>query len=379
MKKKYIIIGSIVGVILLSLASFFIIKSNKIGNKKIKAEKYTIPERQKVFIDGIVLPEKTKEYFGDPTKGKVDKISVKNGQYVKKGEVLFTYKNDTVSNQIDEIERQVNGRKKERRLMKEKQDEIKRNTPTANSDSMVNSLGGDQGQKILAQNNASSKLSNIESKYSFTTIDNQIEELNNQIENLKDKEYTKVISEFEGTVYVNEESAQKNQPLVSVQTNKLYVKGKVSERDIQKIKLKDKVEVLILHNNKTLKGSISKIDLKPIGNDVPMPNMTQGGQANLSYYNVDMKLDSTEGILEGFHVQSTVNLGDSKIKIPKTSVINENGSDFTYKVVDGKTVKTKVVKGKEEGNDVIISSGISYGDTIIKEVNSKMKEGEQVE
>ena len=109
MKKKHIIFISIIVVIILSGIIAYVIKNNKslATNKTGVISLYKIPDKEKVFINGVVIPEKTESIYLDQTKGNVNKVSVINGQEVKKGEVLFTYKNDMITDQIKEIEQQI--------------------------------------------------------------------------------------------------------------------------------------------------------------------------------------------------------------------------------------------------------------------------------
>ncbi|EHP49153.1 biotin/lipoyl-binding protein [Clostridium perfringens] len=115
MKKKYII--AIVTVVILAgvgVGSYFLKQSM---NKESVAtmEIYTVPSTDKVFVNGKIEPEKVENIFLDATKGTVDKVEVENGDVVEKGDILFTYKNDQVQSQVEQLELQLNSAKNQKR------------------------------------------------------------------------------------------------------------------------------------------------------------------------------------------------------------------------------------------------------------------------
>lgn len=109
MKKKHIIFISIIVLIIISGIIAYVFKNNKnlSFNKTTKIALYTIPEKEKVFVNGVISPQKTENIYLDDTKGSVNKVSVTDGQVVKKGADLFTYKNDQITDQIDLANQQL--------------------------------------------------------------------------------------------------------------------------------------------------------------------------------------------------------------------------------------------------------------------------------
>lgn len=111
MKKKYlkyIIIGAIivlstVGIYLVKVSS----KSNEVYSSNIETTVID-DSSQKIYINGIIEPIENKNIYLDQSKGKVDTVSVSNGQTVNAGDLLFTYKNDTITSQVEEIRTNFN-------------------------------------------------------------------------------------------------------------------------------------------------------------------------------------------------------------------------------------------------------------------------------
>ncbi|SHI48751.1 Biotin-lipoyl like [Clostridium amylolyticum] len=112
MKKKLVILFSIVAVIIISGVFVLMPKKDKpqATKESNRIPLYTISQSDKVFVNGIILPEKVININQDPSKGTVSKVSVKTGQVVKGGDILFTYKNDQNEGKITNITAPIDGK-----------------------------------------------------------------------------------------------------------------------------------------------------------------------------------------------------------------------------------------------------------------------------
>ncbi|MEG0844535.1 MAG: HlyD family efflux transporter periplasmic adaptor subunit [Romboutsia sp.] len=379
MKKKYIIFISliIIGIISVIITCLFSLKDkdNKLSNTKT----YTIPSVEKVFVNGKVEPQKSKDIYLDLSKGEVYKVSVKSGQNVKIGNTLFTYKNDKVKEQIEQIELQLNSAKKQKEqlLTEQKELEKKQNEEKEKLESLGKGSQAKGNQNILVSNSKEAQ----DSKISTTNIDNQIELYEKQIENLEKNEYEEVTAQISGKVIIHNQNNNAQGPYMTVQSEDFYVDGTVSEKDQAKLKNNQKVDIIILATNKNMSGKISKISDIPIESNALMDSKGNAtGNAtgnNMSYYKVNISVDSQNGLTEGFHVQASVPLDEKPIEINKVAILNENGGSYVFKVVDGKLEKQSVTySGKKDSSDkVIINSGLNPNDEIVENPNSNMKEG----
>lgn len=67
------------------------------------------------------------------------------------------------------------------------------------------------------------------------------------------------------------------------------------------------------------------------------------------------------------------------IKLPYTSVINENDKYYVYIVdKDNKVKRKEVVVGETDNNFYHIKSGIEVGETVIKEADMNLKDGDKI-
>lgn len=376
MKKKYII--AIVTVVILAgvgVGSYFLKQSM---NKESVAtmEIYTIPSTDKVFVNGKIEPEKVENIFLDATKGTVDKVEVKNGDVVEKGDTLFTYKNEQVQSQVEQLELQLNSAKNQKEEINKQNAEAKKQLEDLKKAGLENQIPQGGQMPNLGQNAGG--------EISTGSVDEQIKLLEKQIKALKDKEYYKVTAPIGGKVILAESSTNPTQPYITVESGDYYISGSVNEKDQPKIKEGQEVQITILSTNKNINGKISSVGNTPIDNGASLAAQTgaQGGAGgNMSYYEVKITPDSQEDLTNGFHVQASVNLDKKPIEIPKEAILSVDNEEFVFKNVDGKLIKQVITYSPKEGSEdeVIVSSGLNEEDKIVSNPTPNMKEGMNVE
>ncbi|MDO4578186.1 MAG: efflux RND transporter periplasmic adaptor subunit [Clostridium perfringens] len=376
MKKKYII--AIVTVVILAgvgVGSYFLKQSM---NKESVAtmEIYTVPSTDKVFVNGKIEPEKVENIFLDATKGTVDKVEVENGDVVEKGDTLFTYKNDQVQSQVEQLELQLNSAKSQKEEINKQNAEAKKQLEDLKKAGLENQIPQGGQMPNLGQNAGG--------EISTGSVDEQIKLLEKQIKALKDKEYYKVTAPIGGKVILAESSTNPTQPYITVESGDYYISGSVNEKDQPKIKEGQEVQITILSTNKNINGKISSVGNTPIDNGASLASQTgaQGGAGgNMSYYEVKITPDSQEDLTNGFHVQASVNLDKKPIEIPKEAILSVDNEEFVFKNVDGKLVKQVITYSPKEGSEdeVIVSSGLNEEDKIVSNPTPNMKEGMNVE
>ncbi len=376
MKKKYII--AIVTVVILAgvgVGSYFLKQSM---NKESVAtmEIYTVPSTDKVFVNGKIEPEKVENIFLDATKGTVDKVEVENGDVVEKGDILFTYKNDQVQSQVEQLELQLNSAKNQKEEINKQNAEAKKQLEDLKKAGLENQMPQGGQMPNLGQNAGG--------EISTGSVDEQIKLLEKQIKALKDKEYYKVTAPIGGKVILAESSTNPTQPYITVESGDYYISGSVNEKDQPKIKEEQEVQITILSTNKNINGKISSVGNTPIDNGASLAAQTgaQGGAGgNMSYYEVKITPDSQEDLTNGFHVQASVNLDKKPIEIPKEAILSVDNEEFVFKNVDGKLVKQVITYSPKEGSEdeVIVSSGLNEEDKIVSNPTLNMKEGMDVE
>ena len=393
MKKKYITITIISTIIIASTIGFCFLKKN-INDKTVnKSEYYKIASVEKVFINGVLTPRESESIYIDSTKGEISEVHVTDGQAVNAGDSLFTYNNPTIEAQIEEISEQITSNENSKVSINNKLTNAKNNL--AEKENQLNKL-----KKQLEEFNFQDQVEadNISMNIQQTTAEiqaykEQVSAYEDQIDSVKttlnslynkkeklaaDKNF--VTASIGGTIVLSSNEKDYTQPYIIIESQELIVKGVVSEKDYTKIKVNDNISINIISTNETIDGKILEIDDRPVSNtELNLSQVTQTTNTNVSYYNVLITLNSQENLINGFHSQGKVTLGDDTIKVFKTSVINEEGKNYVFINRDGILDKVEILIQQEDGEYVIVESGLNANDVVMKNPTSETKAGVKVE
>lgn len=321
-KKIKIVVGiTVVSSLLIGVYYLHNKKSNTINSEENYVETYTIADNEKIFINGVILPTKSKE-FSMPTEGEISKLNVTNGKIVKEGDILFTVKNESVISEIDSLKSQINELKK----------------------------------------------SNIDND---PIINAEINKLESQVSTLNKKAYINTTAPFAGKVYLND---QDGNSMITLQSSTFYMKGQTSEQDLPKLQIDDPVTVTILSTNKKVTGRVSSISDRPTS--------SQGDNMNnptLSYYDIDISFEDQEDLVNGFHVQACIEITDSLCKIPSSSILkDENDKPYVFKSYDGILKKQKIEIQSQNDEFTVVKDGLDKQDIIIRYPSDNMNEGDAI-
>lgn len=333
LKSKKVRNGIIVA-ILITVAGGFIAyseykNSEPIEETQVNIEMYSIPESEKIFINGVVIPTQVKD-FSIGGEDELSNINVDNGQVVSKGDLLYTCKNNSALAEIENLNIQIEELEKQKSQSVEGMD--------------------------------------------TQMLDIEINKLKASVSSLNKKAYTKVTAPFDGKVYLNDQSEgmESASSFMTLQSNEFYMKGQASEQDLPKMKVDQGVSVLVFSTNKKVDGYISYIS------DRPSTNVENAGtsQGSLSYYDVNIKFNNQENLVNGFHVQATVKVENSIYKVPSTAILKDEDKYYVLKDMDG-IIKKQVVEIQERHEDYsVVKAGLKENDIIIKYPSEEMKEGD---
>lgn len=339
--KKQMIIGGIV-IVALAVGGFVIVKKRNAGmgtGEEIAAgpELYNVPGKEKIFVNGKIVPVQSKDLFISGDAGEVDQIKVEDGKKVDKGAPLFTCKNEAIISEIND--------KKEELSKKEKD---KKNTT-------------DEEMK--------------------KSLDSEISDIKKEISKLEGKAYTTVYAPFAGKVYINdktENGEQQSPAIMTIETEEFYIKGQASEQDLSKISLNQEVEILVYSTKEKFAGKITSIGERP---STEQSGDMMGNQ-NMSYYDIKMSFNDGQDISKvknGFHVQTTIEAGNQSIKLPKTAIKQEDGKSYVFKVIDGIIYKQEVQLGETTEEYAIVVEGVLEEDEVIRYADDEtIKDGESI-
>lgn len=307
---------------------------------------------------GIVESSKTQKISKDGSK-KVSEIRVKEGDIVKKGDVLFTYDKtslqmsiDTTSLEVEAISNKISSYQTQiKQLQKEKQSAPK-------SEQLSYSL-----QIQEAQLNLSEEQYNLKTKQ---------KELDNFKEGLS---HVNVVAEVDGLVQsVQDDDSSSNDGafITILETTVQQIRGTVSEMEVSSLNEGDTVTVHSrLNDEKTWKGKISKISTEGATDNLDQENNGEesNSDSGASKYSFYVTLNSSDGLMMGQHVY--IELGEPSnngaLWLYADYIVQDGDKAYVW-VADRKNnlCKQEIVLGRhnEENNTYEIVSGLSLEDYI---------------
>ena len=349
-RKKKIIIASLIAVFL--IAGIVLIQnkkqSKKIDNKYFSYEVGTNTFESYIEADGSVKSDNTKKIYVQQSL-QVDKVLVKLGDYVKKGQVLLTFN----SSDRDEVIRNI----------------AKESANLSQLERNYNSY-----KKLYAAGGAA--------RIDYQTIETSIQQSRIAIAQYRanlDKMPIDIISPVDGTItaLTADENYRVNTQVNLLEIEDLtnvYVSTQVPEYSIKNLAVGQKAEVTLKSSDKKYQGTVTEVST------VSSDSSTD----TAAYVDVKVKVDATQldkNFIPGFKasVKIITSSKQNVLSIPRTSIgEDEQGNKYVWKIVNG-TVKKIIIKVGESNQDLIeILSGIAKGDKILEIMSTTLKDGHKL-
>lgn len=341
--SRQIIMSILIVVIILTFVTISCVFREKNKNYNKTVESTIVSQVDKIYLEGIVEPDNIQYIYLDSTQGSIDKINVKNGDYVKEDYILYRYKNKDISEKISELEKEM---------------EVVEDTKDIN--------GFEQASDDL-KNNSVNKDESAKDK---------IKVIQAQIDELRSKEYTEVKSPIEGTIYFNDNNSNNadvgDNYYIKIQSNNYHIKAFISESYYNRINLNDNINISYANNLRGT-GKITYIDSNPSKDQDNTASTNK-----LSYYIVKVNLDNQEGVINGMHAQCLLNNWDSKIKINSESILKKDDKMIVYIIKDNKLEEREVDIDYQDDHICTINSGLDGGEKMVKNPTSDMSSGDVV-
>ena len=344
-KLKFIILLIL---IILGLIYYFTHRNKK---EKIYINDYSYMEVKKtdeigtLNLNGYIKANNPIGIFVDK-KLKVKEVFIKNGDFVKKGQVLMTFDDDETNKLNRNIEKE--------RINLQK---IQRDLKTTRE---LQKLGGASKNDVknLEDNARISQLS----------IDEYTEVLN--------KTATEVRSPVDGVV--SNLKAQENylvdtdsSLLEIIDSNDLRIIVEIPEYNSQAVKIGQSVKVRqdISDDDKVYDGEITKISRLSTTSSLTSENVLEA----------DVKTKEViPNLVPGFKIKAVLQLkaDEKNIIIPKIALQSENGKYFVFTIDIKNTIKRKEVTVKNiVGDNIIVTSGLNIGEILITTPDNRLSDG----
>ncbi|WP_426350399.1 hypothetical protein ACPWSR_03925 [Alloiococcus sp. CFN-8] len=377
MKRKNIVIMASIFIVLFVGVIIFAI-NQKNSRKAALSEGdnyYEVVESSGLSFKGMSVIKEEQKIFIDSILGSVEKVNITDKAEVKKGDLILTYFNDSVQEQIDNLKLQyastkdkvnrANGDMEKTKLaINKKENSIaEKNTKLSNLNDMENmDEKATVQQEIAIEEQELQMLKSELQNYEVTsvTFKDTLKELDGQVDGLKKKLRKDVTAELDGIAYIKTEGlTNPGVEYINIVSKEPLVKGMASEYDVLKLKVGQEVLVKVVSTGQTLKGTVTAID------DLPSTTPNGTGVA----YNFYVKPEGPIRI--GFSVEIKENI--DTLEVPKDFVSIENGSLMVAKVIDDGVEKIEVNGVLEEDYYLISRDKIAPGDKLTKEASAGLE------
>ena len=370
--KRFAIILAIIALACVGGLIFKLVKANQ--NNETKYKLYTISQESDLVFSAISKTGDVQQVYNNQAYGEVEKVHVKNGQSVKKGDLLITFVDKEVEKQIDQMEMQIEQAKSQANYALED-----RNSAYKSYNKLVEKYNETFSPELEMQIDQM-ELTLNQSNRAYKQALDQVELQKKQLNDLKESSRKTINATISGVCKVNEkniDNPMSQGALVEVTSDENIIEGNISEYDYNKLKENDEVEVIPINGDEKTKGTVVEISNTPesqagsFGSN-QMQNMTEQSGSNSS--NFVFKIKTQKPIHVGFNVQ--VRKKSDKIEIAKDMVKEEDSKYYVFEYKDSKAVK-KEVQLEKNTNSYTVISGLKSGDKIISKVKD-LKDNQEI-
>jgi HlyD family secretion protein len=344
-----IVLGATVNLVFFNEDEIIEVKTSKVESKKISST---------TLASGIVVPASEESIFLDTTKGKTDKIKVKEGQVVKKGDPLFSYENDELNLQLNQHEIAKKRILVQLEQQNEKIKDLENDIQKAKADNLPREtiLQLTKEKEELEYQN---RISNLD--YQETLI---------QVQSIEEKQkQMNVLSPISGVIKEINEDAGMNgsqNPYIYIVSEDPYnIKGTVTEYDYNFLKEGQTVTIKPKAlPNKSFKGKINRINNTPVKEAEGIGTKAE----SVTSYPFSIAFDKeTDELQVGYHVsiEIEIQVKEATLVIPEGSIRTVEGKSFVFTVTDGVVKMNEVVIGETHGEWKEVVSGLEQGDTVV--------------
>ncbi|WP_315167849.1 efflux RND transporter periplasmic adaptor subunit [Metaclostridioides mangenotii] len=391
-KKKKIYLSIVAGVVaLLAIIISAVYVNLKKGNNDNAYTSYKIEKPEPLLFKGFVTAEKVNSVFYDQSLGKVTEILVKDGQEIKSGDVILSYKNEEIQSEADVQENSlkklsisVDSAKNElsnaRAKVKDYKNKLSHSKNELGNTDTSTLEGQQKKQELKAMINQyeeqldaqNSVVTQSENTLSSAKLD--YKDASKSVDSIRKKAKKNVTAEISGIVSVNENGkTDPTVPVIKIISKNVVVEGIISEYDYDSIKLRQRVKVRPVSQKGEIGGQIKQINQLP-DTEINVGDNQASSTGSLSNYKFLVELDSP--VQYGYSVQ--IKLPIDELRIPKKALIKEGNKEYVYLYISGKVIK-KPINTETKNEVIVVLDGLKEGDVIISNPNEKLKDGDKIE
>lgn len=306
--------------------------------------------------DGTISPENTSTVSGKVSGVSIEQVYVREGDKVKKGQVLAVFDTDAMRQQLVQARAELAEAESNYNLAKK---DANRVLPLLE----INAISQQEADRYVAT-----------ADQAAASVAASRARLNNQNLNMQN---AKVVAPVSGTISeknANVGSMPGPEPLFSIiEDGKLEWQAQVDPNKVGQINIGTPVEVS-LPNNKSVQGRVSRIS--PTAED---------GSRQITIY---ASLSNHPNARAGMYQRGTFKLGnDAKVTIPVSAVVNQDGYEYVMQVKAVKdenrdtiyrVSRVKVSLGERQGDRVVLLEPLSGDGNIVRQGGNFLSDGDVV-
>lgn len=413
-KKVWIWVGSIV--ILLAIAGsvlFYVknIQANMAGGLESEETHVAVQKAaerelsETILVTGKIVPEGEQKIYLEPDKGEISEFKVQENQAVSAGDPLFFYDSSKIEvefnravrerdliqtrgktelSQIAEMDKRIAAAKKELAKPKPKA------APKATEEDGETEVVVDQGPSVTQEDINQLMNEKIQLEIQYESTKSEIVNSQEQINELdKRKKEMTVVSKIDGIIVKINQNIEKsetgsNEPVIHIISSEPYkVIGTMSEFDAVKIQQDQAVIVRPkVFKDREWKGVVESVSLFPNdeggGGDFGYEG---GGGGNVTMYPFKVAItDDTSELRQGFHVSLEIKISGTEkpLAIPHMSIMDEEGMQIVYVLVDGKLERREVQTDKMNDEFIEVTDGVKLNELVVITPYEGMYDGMEV-
>ena len=363
MKKKWIIIGVIVLVVL--LIGINIWKQNSKTN--LEVETATLKEEtmsETVMTPGTLTLEKEQYIYFQAEKGEIDEILVAEGDTVSEGDNLLRYENKQLALDKQQNDLQIRTAYLELEKLRKEHKEIDKE------------VDKDPDNELLQEEHDQIKLQEQLASIEVEQANLQKETIDSELESLI------ITADVEGTILSVDEQASSagemsEQSIIRIGSlNNVIVEGTISEYDTLNIKKDQKVKLTSdAVPDEEWEGKVTFIG------DLPEEDSSMGMESEDAsvLYPIRVEVEEDIELKPGFKMLLEIITNEEKAKtLPIASVQQEDDNNYVYIVENGKAKRVDVKVGSVDTEKIEIKEGIEKDDQVIITNISDVSSGMEV-
>ncbi|WP_106495450.1 efflux RND transporter periplasmic adaptor subunit [Lentibacillus sp. Marseille-P4043] len=210
-------------------------------------------------------------------------------------------------------------------------------------------------------------------KQYLTQKENELAQKNAQLESVQTQltelqmsgDTITVESPYQGNITMVSESLA--DPLITIESTQLYVKGELTEKERMEMEQGMPVEVAVSENDTVLQGTINKISDSPKTVDI-------SGKSIYPFAVSFADEAEQEELLPGFHANMAITMDESTgATVAHDDVIF--GNSIWKMTSEGKLSKQKIKKGIHSNQRQEITEGANFGDLVAEDHKSQFRSG----